>query len=184
MATAFLFKSWLNSGLLLSFSCCMLYICFNLAHSCFCNIDWHRRPGCMSCGILSGYSLMVLGDSFVPWTCVKFEWVSESRSVISDSLWPRGLYSPWNSPGQNTGVGSLSLLQGIFPSQESNPGLPRCGQILYQLSHKGSRRILEWVAYPFSRRSSWPRNRTGVSCVAGRFFTNWAIREACVKIKS
>ena len=47
-------------------------------------------------------------------------------------------YSPWNSPGQNTGVGSLSLLQGIFPTQGSNPGFPRCRQILYQLSHKGS----------------------------------------------
>ena len=49
-----------------------------------------------------------------------------------------GLYSPWNSPGQNTGVGSHSLLQGIFPTQGSNPGLPHCRQILYQLSHKGS----------------------------------------------
>ena len=47
-----------------------------------------------------------------------------------------GLYSPWNSPGQNTGVGSLSLLQGVFPTQGSNPGLPLCRQILYQLSHK------------------------------------------------
>jgi len=46
--------------------------------------------------------------------------------------------SPWNSPGQNTAVGSLSLVQGIFPTQESNPGLPHCRQILYQLSHKGS----------------------------------------------
>ena len=36
--------------------------------------------------------------------------------------------------------------------------------------------ILEWVAYPFSRGSSWPRNQNGVSCIAGRFFTNWAIR--------
>ena len=45
---------------------------------------------------------------------------------------------PWNSPGQNTGVGSLSLLQGIFPTQGSNPGLPHCRRILYQLSHKGS----------------------------------------------
>ena len=67
-------------------------------------------------------------------------------------LRPRGLYSPWNSPGQNTGVGSLSLLQGIFPTQESNPGPPRCRRILYQLSHKGSPRTLEWVAYPFSSR--------------------------------
>ena len=65
-------------------------------------------------------------------------WVSESRSVVSDSLRPCGLYSPWNSPGQDTGMGSLSLLQGIFPTQGSNPGLPHCRRMLYQLSHKGS----------------------------------------------
>ena len=47
-------------------------------------------------------------------------------------------YSPWDSPGKSTGVGSLSLLQGIFPTQGSNLGLPQCGQILYQLSHRGS----------------------------------------------
>ena len=87
-------------------------------------------------------------------------------------------YSPWNSPGQNTRVGSLSLLQGIVPTQWSNSGLLHCRWILYQLSHQGSPRILEWVAYPFSSRSSRPRNWSGVSCTAGRFFTNWAIREA------
>ena len=63
---------------------------------------------------------------------------SESHSVVSDSLRPHGLYSPWNSPGQNTGVGSLSLLQGIFPTQGWNPGLAHCRRILYQLSHNGS----------------------------------------------
>ena len=63
---------------------------------------------------------------------------SESRSVVSDSLWPHGLYRPWHSPGQNTGVGGRSLLQGIFPTQGLNPGLPHCRQILHQLSHKGS----------------------------------------------
>ena len=57
-------------------------------------------------------------------------------SVVSDSLQPNELYSPWNSPGQNTGVGSHSLLQGIFPTQGSNPGLPQRGQILYQMSHR------------------------------------------------
>ena len=86
--------------------------------------------------------------------------------------------SPWNYPGQNTGVGSLSLLQGIFPIQRSNPDLPPCRRILYQLSHKGSPKILEWVTYPFSSISSQPRNQTGVSCIAGVFFTNWAMREA------
>ena len=90
------------------------------------------------------------------------------------------LHSPWNSPGQNTGVGSLSLLQRIFPTQGSNSGLLHYRQILYQLSYKGCPRILEWVAYPSSRGSSQPRNRTRVSCIAGRFFTNWVIREALI----
>ena len=94
------------------------------------------------------------------------------------TLWPYGLHSPWNSPGQYTGVGSLSLLQGIFPTQGLNWVLMHCRQILYQLSHQVSPSILEWVAYPVSSRSSWPRNHTGVPCIAGRFFTNWAIREA------
>ena len=97
---------------------------------------------------------------------------SESHSVMSDSLQPLGVYSLWNSPGQNTGVGSLSFLWEIFLNQGSNPGLLHCGQILYQLSHQGSPRIVEWVAYPFSRVSSQTRNRTRVSCIAGRFFTN------------
>ena len=65
---------------------------------------------------------------------------------MSSSLRPHGIYSPWNFPGQNTGVGILSLLQGIFPTQGLNPGLLHCRQILYQLSHKGSARILEWLA--------------------------------------
>ena len=107
----------------------------------------------------------------------------ESHSVVSDSLRPHGLYSLWNSPGQNTGVGSLSLLQGIFPTQGSNPGLPHCRRFLYQLSQKGSPRILEWVAYPFSSGSFQPRNWTGVSCIAGGFFTTWAIWEAQVLSK-
>ena len=54
------------------------------------------------------------------------------------TLRPHGLYSPWNSPGRNTGVGSLSLLQGIFPTQELKWGLLNCRWILYQLSYEGS----------------------------------------------
>ena len=101
---------------------------------------------------------------------------------VSDSLWPHGLYkySPWNSPGKDTGMGSHSLLQGIFPIPGLNPGLPHCRQILYQLSHQGSPRILEWVAYPFSSGSSQPRNQTGVSCTVGGYFTSWDIREALI----
>ena len=193
---------------------------------------------------------------------------------MSDSLWPHELYSPWNSPGQNTRVGSLSILQGIFltqglnlwllclldcwqilhplshqwgfnwsifvfkysqwpmilsdrifwwkvkvkvtqscptlcdpmnytvheilqarilewvslflfhgmfPNQGLNPGLPHCRWILYQPRHKGSPRILEWVAYPFSSGFSQLRNWTGVSCIVGGFFTNWAMRELPIK---
>ena len=85
-----------------------------------------------------------------------------------------------DSPGKDTGVGCHALFQGIFPTEGSNPGLLHCGQILYQLSHQGSPRILEWVACPFSRGSSWPRNQTRVSWVAGRFFTIWATGEAPV----
>ena len=103
---------------------------------------------------------------------------SESHSVVYDSLWLHGLYSPWNSPGQNTGVGICSLLQGIFPTQRLNPGLPHCRQILYQLSHQGSPRILEWVGYPFSSRSSRSRNPNRASCIADGFFTRQATSEA------
>ena len=68
-------------------------------------------------------------------------------TFMSKSLQPHGLSStrllyPWNFPGQYTGVGSCSLLQGIFPTQRSNPGLLHCRQILYHLSHQGS-----WIQY-------------------------------------
>ena len=101
-----------------------------------------------------------------------------SRSVVSSPLQPYGLQParllcPWDSPGKNTGVGCHALLQGIFPTQGLNPDLPHCKWILYCLSHQGSPRILEWVAYPFSKGSSRPRNRTGISCTAGRFFTSY-----------
>ena len=84
---------------------------------------------------------------------------SESHSVLSNSLRPHGLYSPWNSPGPNSGVGSLSLLQGIFLTQGSNPGLPHCRRILYQLSQKSIFYIVEeifvWADFQASFPSSW-----------------------------
>ena len=101
--------------------------------------------------------------------------IESTPSLREDSL-PA---EPQGKP-KNTGVGSRSLLQGFFPAQGSNPGLLHCRWILYQLSHKRSPGILEWVAYPFCNGSSRPRNQTGVSCIAGGFFTNWAIREAPV----
>ena len=96
---------------------------------------------------------------------------------------PPGFSVHRSSPGKNTAVSCHALLRGTFLTQGLSPGLPHCRQILYQLSHQGSPRILEWVAYPFSRGTSWPRNRTGVSCIAGGFLTTWATREA-LKVKS
>ena len=103
---------------------------------------------------------------------------SESRSVMSSSLWPHRFIQSMEFSRPESWSGLLSLLQRIFPTQGWKPGLPHCRQILYQLSHEESPRILECIAYPFSSRSSWPRNRTGISCIAGRFLTNWTIREA------
>ena len=84
---------------------------------------------------------------------------------MSNSLQPLGLYSPWNSPGQNNGADSCSLLRGIFLTQGSNPGLPHYRWILYQLSYEGSPRVPEWIAYPFSSGSSRPRTQTRGSCI-------------------
>ena len=100
--------------------------------------------------------------------------VAKLGPILCSRVW---LYSPWNSLGQNTGVSSLSLLQHISPAQVWNIGLPHCRWILYQLSHKGSPRILEWVVYPFSRGFSWPRNLTGVFCIAGGFFFFFLLTE-------
>ena len=82
-----------------------------------------------------------------------------------------------NSPGQNTGVGSPFLSPGDLPNPGTKPRSPtlQVGSLPADC-HQGSPRILEWVAYPFSRGSSQPRNQTRVSCIAGRFFTNWAMR--------
>ena len=63
-------------------------------------------------------------------------------------LQPTRLLHPWDFPGKSAGVGCHCLLQGIFPTQELNPGPPHCRQMLYHLSHQGSPRILEWVAFP------------------------------------
>ena len=107
---------------------------------------------------------------------------------MSDSLGLHGLYTAkllclWRYSRQNTGVGFHAVLQGTFPTQGSNPGIPHCRQIIYHLSHQGSLSTLEWVAYPFSRGPSQPRNRIWVSCIAGRFFTSWTSREAmCVSV--
>ena len=106
------------------------------------------------------YAEVMGGWGSAPWVC----FIPGSKAAVP--LWEQVAWC----------FHAMNLAQG------ANPALPHCGQILYQLSHKGSSRIQEWVAYPFSSGSSWPRNQTGVSCIAGRFFTNWAIREALVFI--
>ena len=120
------------------------------------------------------------------------------------SLRPHGLYSPWNSLGQNNWSGQPFLLQGIFQTQGSNPGLLHCSRILYQLSHKGSPRILEWVAIPSPAdlldleikpgspalqtdslptelsqkpKSSQSRSQIHVLCIGRQIFNNWITRE-------
>ena len=92
-----------------------------------------------------------------------------------------GLPVHGHSLGKNTWVGCCALLQGIFPTQGSNPRVPYWRQIFYHLNHQGSPRILEWVPYHFSRGSSQFRDWTQVSCIAGRFFTIWAKRKALIE---
>ena len=109
-----------------------------------------------------------------------------------------GFFCPWDFPGKNTEVGCHFLLQDIFLTQILNLHLLLWQADSLPLSHHESSkhtewgssahgilqaRILEWVAIPFSRGSSWPRDGTQVSCIAGRFFTIWAIREALVRIR-
>ena len=105
---------------------------------------------------------------------------SESHSVMSDSLWPHGLYSPWDSPG-------CSLLRGIFPTQGWNPGVVHCKGNSLPAEPPGKPKNIGMVTYPFSRGSSWPRDRIGVSCIADGFFTSWATWEViyvcvCVRV--
>ena len=99
-----------------------------------CSLPGPSTHGIFQARVLE-WGAIAFSDHFQDVSCLLelaqcFESESESCSVGSDSLRPHGLYSSWNSPGQNTGVGSLSLLQGIFPTQGLNPGLPHCKQIL------------------------------------------------------
>ena len=115
--------------------------------------------------------------------CLNFNyvlmWGAQSCPSLCNSMdcGPPGSSVHGDSPDKNTGVDCHALLQGIFPTQGSNPGLVHCRWNFYHLSHQGCPQILEWVAHPLSKASSKARNQTGVSCMAGRFFTSWAIRE-------
>ena len=129
--------------------------------------SWPRDQTCVSC---------IAGRFFTTESPGKHQIRSDQSLSHVLLLWHHRLYIPWNSLGQNTMVGNLFLLQGVFPTQGSNPGLLHCRQILSHLSHQRSPRILEWVAYPLSKGSSQPRNGAGVSCIAGEFFTSWATK--------
>ena len=124
-------------------------------------------------GIKSCFQMMINIKSFLHLKqCERSE--SESCSVVSDSLWPHILYSPWNTLGQNTGVRNLSLLWGIFPIEPRSPALqadslPAEPQGKFKNTGAGSLSLLS--------RSSQPRNQTRVSCTAGRFFINWTMRK-------
>ena len=125
---------------------------------------WERAEIQSSCWeemTLEPSAVLFLATQSCPTLCDPKDCILPGSSVHGDS------------PGQNTEVGFHAFLQGIFPTQGSNPGLPHCRQILYHLSHQESPQILEWVAYLFSRRSSWLTNQTRVSCIAGGFFTSW-----------
>ena len=111
----------------------------------------------MCCAVLSR---SVMSDSATPWTVAH-----QAPLSMGFSRWEY-----WS--------GCPCLFQGIFPTQRLNPRLLHHRHILYCLRHQDSPRILEWVAYPFSRGTCWPRNQTGVSWIVGRFFTSWVTQEA------
>ena len=95
----------------------------------------------------------------------------ESHSVVSDSLWTRGLYGPCNSLGQNTGMGSLALLWGIFPTQGLNPGLLHSRRIHYQLSHKG--RLIPIIP---TKSVLFPSSSTLIRCPITELWDTWRTR--------
>ena len=122
----------------------------------------NKSPSCQSYGFSSSHVWMWELDHKE-----SYEWKLLSHVQLFATPWT--IYSPWDSPGQNTGMGSLSLLQGIFPTQGLSPGLPHCRRILYQLSYQGSpkaagrwridaselwcwRRLLR---VPWTARSNW-----------------------------
>ena len=105
--------------------------------------------------VLGGLSIFLSLVEIPGSTIINFE--IENHSIVSYSLWPHGLCSPWNSPGHNTGMCSLSLLQGIFPNQESNLGLLHCRQILYQLSYeKSNNNFSVQFSHSVMSDSLWP----------------------------
>ena len=100
--------------------------------------------------------------------------------IAPQALW--AFNSPWNSPGQNTGVGSFSLLQGIFPTQGWNPGLLHCRWILYQLSHKGSPKCPS--AQRLSCYRKWPQGYSFLRALLFLFYFSFSLCIAVAWISS
>ena len=96
---------------------------------------------------------------------------TQSCSTLCDPVdcSPPGASVHGDSLGKNTGVGSLSLLQGIFLTWDQTQ-VSRLAGGFFIISHQGSPRIMEWVVYPISREFPWPRNGTWISCIAGGSF--------------
>ena len=107
--------------------------------------------------ICNTISLLVIKDGYM--LCL----VDQSCLTLCDPMdcSPPGSSVQVDSPSKNTGVGCHFFLQEIFPTQGSNLGLPHCRWILYHLTHQGSPRILEWVFFSFSRRTSQPAELPG-----------------------
>ena len=106
---------------------------------------------------------------------------SESCSVMFDSFRPRGLYSLWNSPGQNTGVCSLSLPQGIFPTQGLNSDLPHCRQILYYLSYQGTEKAMAPHSSTLAWKIPWMEEPGRLQSMGSlRVGHDWATSLSCI----
>ena len=114
---------------------------------------------------------------------VSVQWLSRVWLFVTPWMLTCQVLFPCNFSGKNTGVGCHFLLQGIFPTQGSivkwsDVKVTLCDPMDYIVHGILQARILEWVAFPFSRGSSQPRDRTQVSLIAGRFLTSCAIRKA------
>ena len=101
-----------------------------------------------------------------------------TRCYPRDCSPPGRLLCPWRFSQQEYWSGLPCSPPGDLPNPGIKPRSPTMQADSLLLEPPGKSKNTEWVAYPFSRGSSWPRNRTGVSCIAGRFFTSWATREA------
>ena len=121
-------------------------------------LDPRKDPVFTSCcKVASITDICWITNSYIQYTMLDAmsEW---SRTVVSDSLRPHGLYPirllcPWDSPGKSAAVDCHFLLQGIFPTQELNPGLPHCRQTLYRLSHQGRPRNSNWIGLGLHHRN-------------------------------